>query len=402
MAADVDTVVVGGGIVGLAVAWALTEDGRSVTVLEKELVVGGHQTGHNSGVVHAGVYYAPGSLKARLCRAGRQLLRSFCAEHDVVYDECGKVVVATEAGELDALGAIEARATANGVPGIRRLSTAELGEIEPHVSARAALWSPATAITDFPAVCHTLARLVTAGGGQVVRGAAVTAIDRDGPSVGLTVDRPGQGSRRLTARRVVLCGGLQSDRLARLAGGARGPRIVPFRGEYHALRADRRHLVRGLVYPVPDPRYPFLGIHLTRRVDGGVLVGPNAVVALAREGYRWRDVRPADIGETLTDPGFLRLARRHWRTGLAEVHRSLSRHAFVAEARRYLPELDAADLVSAPAGVRAQALTSDGRLEDDFVLEPLGPVLAVRNAPSPAATSSLAIGRHVAEALGRD
>ncbi|HLM63448.1 MAG TPA: L-2-hydroxyglutarate oxidase [Acidimicrobiales bacterium] len=389
----------GGGILGLATARELTarRPGRRVTILEKEDRPAQHQTGRNSGVVHAGIYYAPGSLKARLCTEGRGLLRDFCEHHGVKYDECGKLVVALDESERAGLHAIHARALANEVPGIELVDGPGLRAIEPHVAGIEAVWSPATAIVDFPGVCDALLTEIEACGGELRCGVEVVGIAERAGAVEVVVDH---GDHRSTVRSgaVVICAGLQSDRLARLAGGSTDPRIVPFRGEYYALAPQQRHLVNGLVYPVPDPRYPFLGIHLTRHIDGEVLVGPNAVLALAREGYRGRDVVGRDLWATLSYRGFWALARENWRNGASEMHRSLSRTAFVREAQRYVPALEASGVVPARAGVRAQAVAPDGSLVDDFVIEQSGRVLAVRNAPSPGATSSLTIARHV-EAL---
>jgi L-2-hydroxyglutarate oxidase LhgO len=384
--------VVGGGIIGTAVARRVlqVEPDAAVTVFEKEPALAQHQTGHNSGVVHAGLYYAAGSLKAQLCGRGRALLATYCAEHGLPYEECGKVVVALDDGELAGLADIEHRARANGVPDLRRLSAGELREVEPHVRGVAALHSPRTAITDYAAVTRSLAHGAKRRGADVRLGCPVTAVRHRGDEV-LVGTSAGWDAVDL----VIVCAGLQVDRVAALAGDDPDPRIVPFRGEYYLLRPDRRDLVNGLVYPVPDPRYPFLGVHLTRRVDGEVLVGPNAVLALAREGYRWSDVSARDLGQTLAWPGFRSFARRHWRTGVAEMRGSLSRRAFVAAARRYVPELSTGDVVPGPSGVRAQALGRDGALVDDFRLTRRGRVVSVRNAPSPGATSSLAIAEHV-------
>jgi (S)-2-hydroxyglutarate dehydrogenase len=388
--------IVGGGIVGVALARRIAGLGRdvAVTVLEKEPELARHQTGRNSGVVHAGLYYTPGSLKARLCRRGVELLSAFCAANGLAYDRCGKVVVALDQTELGRLAAIGERAAANGVPGVRMIGPGELAELEPHVRGIAALHSPSTAVVDFGAVTRRLAADAAALGAGIRTGAAVRAIRQDG--AGVEVDA---GAERLRFDELVICGGLHTDRLARLAGHDDDPRVVPFRGEYYELVPERRSLVNGLVYPVPDPRYPFLGVHLTRRVDGGVLVGPNAVLALAREGYRWRDLRPRDLAETLTWPGFRRMAARHWRTGVREVVGSLSRRAFCDAARRYVPELEPADLLRARSGVRAQAVARDGSLVDDFRISRRGRVVAIRNAPSPAATSSMAIAEHIAALL---
>jgi L-2-hydroxyglutarate oxidase len=391
--------IVGGGIVGVALAHRITAMGRdvTVTVLEKEPALAQHQTGRNSGVVHAGLYYVPGSLKARLCRRGVALLRAFCAANGLAYDECGKVVVALDGGELGRLEAIHERAVANGVPGVRMVGRGELAELEPHVRGVAALHSPHTAIVDFGQVTRRLADEAAALGAEIRTGVPVRRITQDGGRVAVAVD-----GDRLDFDELVICGGLHTDRLARLAGHEGDPRVVPFRGEYYELAPDRRDLVNGLVYPVPDPRYPFLGVHLTRRVDGGVLVGPNAVLALAREGYRWRDLRIGDLAETLAWPGFRRMAARHWRTGVREVVGSLSRRAFCDAARRYVPELRPADLLRARSGVRAQAVARDGTLVDDFRISRRGRVVAIRNAPSPAATSSMAIAEHIAAWLFED
>ncbi len=374
--------VVGGGIIGTAVAARLqiVDPSAEVTVWEKESALAVHQTGRNSGVVHAGLYYEPGSLKAQLCRRGVGLLRTLCAEEQIAYDECGKVLVALDEAEESRLGAIEERALANGVPGVRRIDAAELRELEPHVRGVAGLHSPTTAIVDFPAVTRALARRVEARGGTVRLGVECTALreERDGVVANDEAER---------FDRVVLCGGLQSDRLAMLAGGERDPRIVPFRGEYYLLRPEARSLVNGLVYPVPDPRYPFLGVHLTRRIDGEVMVGPNAVLA-------FRDLRKL-VGYA----GFRRFARQHWRTGVREMAGSLSKRRFVEAARRYVPELGVDDVVPGPSGVRAQAMDADGGLVDDFRVTVHGRVVALRNAPSPGATSSLAIAEHLVAQL---
>lgn len=389
--------VVGGGILGVATARRILQlqPDADVTVLEKEPELATHQTGHNSGVVHAGLYYTPGSLKARLCRRGVGLLQEFCATHELIYDECGKVLVALDEVEQSRLADIKDRASANGVPDVREISAAELAEIEPHVTGVAGLHSPHTAIVDYAAVTRAMAQEVAAAGGSVRTSFEVTGIREDGRQSVLTSD-DGQDVR---ADHVVLCTGLQADRVAALAGDEPDPRIVPFRGEYYLLRPERRDLVRGLIYPVPDPRYPFLGVHLTPRVDGEVMVGPNAVLALAREGYGWSQLSPADLRDTLAWPGFRRFAAQHWRTGVMEMLGSLSKQRFVSAARRYVPELTSADVVPGPNGVRAQALGADGALVDDFRITHHGSVLSVRNAPSPAATSSMAIAEHIVDIL---
>lgn len=378
--------VVGAGIVGLAIARRLTELGYPVTVLDKEDHVAAHQTGHNSGVVHAGLYYQPGSLKARLCRRGMTLLEEYCAKRGLPYDAVGKLVVARDESEVPGLDEIERRSRLNEVPGLRRVPAAEITDIEPHARGVAALHSPQTAIVDYVAVAKAYADDVRQAGGEIVFGAEVTGL---------------QGARVTTTAgefgfdRVVICAGLQSDRVSKLAGDTPGPAIVPFRGEYYKIKPGRTDLVRGLIYPVPDPRYPFLGVHLTRRVDGSVEVGPNAVLALAREGYTWGDIAAGDLWQTLTWSGFRRMARRHWRTGVKEMYGSASKRAFISAAQTYVPELQVDDVERGGAGVRAQAVDADGSLVDDFRIHHRGPVTAVRNAPSPAATSSLAIAEHV-------
>jgi len=383
-------IVVGGGILGVATARALRcERGvEDVVLLEKEAALGRHQSGHNSGVVHAGIYYTAGSLKARLCRAGGERMRAFCAARGLPYEECGKVVVARRGDELDALSRLQERASANGVPGLAWLDEACLHELEPQVRGVAALHSPQTAITDFGAVVQALASELAAAGGEVrLRARAAQVRTRAGGGVEARLD----DGTLVSGDAAVVCAGLQSDRLARASGASASPRIVPFRGEYWKLRPEHSDLVRGLIYPVPDPALPFLGVHLTRKIGGEVWIGPNAVLALALEGYRWGTVRPREVAESLGWPGTWRMMARHWRAGVAELSRSLSRRAFIRDAQSYVPALRSADVVRAPAGVRAQALDRDGTLVDDFRLDVSGRVVWVRNAPSPAATSSLAI-----------
>ncbi|BAL90516.1 putative FAD-dependent oxidoreductase [Actinoplanes missouriensis 431] len=390
--ADETIAIIGAGIVGLAIGREITlrRPGARVVLLEKEAEVAQHQTGHNSGVVHAGIYYTPGSLKAELCTRGRLLLREYCAERGIAYDECGKLVVAVRADELGRLDNLEKRARENGVPGLRRVDPAGIREIEPHAAGLAALHSPETAITDFPGVARAFAADIGAAGGEVRTGFAVDRLTPQGARIEIAA-----GERRLLADRVIVCAGIQSDRVAKLAGDAPGPRIIPFRGEYMRVKPAKADLVRGMIYPVPDPRYPFLGVHFTRRVTGVVEVGPNAVLATAKEGYRRTQVNVFDLAGIAAWPGTWRMARQHWRTGVKEVLGSLSQRRYMAEAMRYVPEIGAADVERAGAGVRAQALDRDGSLVDDFRIHRLGPVTAVRNAPSPAATSSLAIAEHV-------
>jgi len=388
--------VVGAGIVGLAIAREMTRrrPGARVVVLEKEDRVAAHQTGHNSGVVHAGIYYPPGSLKAELCTRGGAMLREYCAERGIAYEACGKLVVAVSPEDVPRLDALAVRARANRVPGLRRVGAAEIREIEPYAAGLAGLHSPLTAITDYTAISRAFADDVTAAGGEVRFGSAVTSVEREGG--GLVV---GSGAGRVRVDRLIICAGVHSDVVARLAGDTAAPRIVPFRGEYLRVREAKAHLVRGMIYPVPDPRYPFLGVHFTRRVTGEVEVGPNAVLATAREGYRRGDVSWADLAGIAGWPGTWRMASRHWRTGIRELHGSVSKRAYLRAARRYVPGIGPADVVRAGSGVRAQALDRDGALVDDFRIHRLGPITAVRNAPSPAATSSMAIAAHVLDAL---
>jgi L-2-hydroxyglutarate oxidase LhgO len=388
-------VVVGAGILGLAVARALGQRGREVIVLEKESSPATHQSGHSSGVVHAGIYYPPGSLKATLCRRGGKLLKEYCDGRGLEYREIGKLIVARDDSELPRLLDLERRANANRVPGVRRLDRQAIREIEPHVVGRAALHSPFTAIVDFVAVCRSFAADVEALGGSVETGREVCAI-RQTNGTAVVVSKNGD---EILCAQVVICAGLQSDVVARAAGDDQDPVIIPFRGEYFRLRPESRSLVRGLVYPVPDPAYPFLGVHFTPRIGGEVDIGPNAVLALAREGYRKRDVDVKDLWSIARSSGARRLFRRHWRAGLREMRGSVSKRAYVAQAQTFIPELGVTDVVRAPAGVRAQAVDPDGSLVDDFRVSHLGAVTAVRNAPSPAATSSLAIAEHVVASM---
>jgi len=389
------TVVVGGGIVGLATALAVLEadPGAPVVILEKEAACGRHQTGHNSGVIHSGIYYAPGTLKARLCRAGSRSMAAFCAEHGIEHRTCGKLIVATSADELPALERLVERGVAQGLA-VERLGPAGIREREPHAAGIAAIWVPETGVVDFGVVAARMAEVVAASGGEVRTSATVTALTRRGGRWVVTTT-----GGELQAARLVTCGGLQSDRLARLAGADPGARILPFRGEYYELVAHRRHLVNGLVYPVPDPRFPFLGVHLTRDVHGSVHAGPNAVLGLRREAYRRADVDLRDLGDALAFPGTWGLARRYWRTAVAEQYRSWHRPAFVRALQRLVPEIEARDVVPAPAGVRAQAVGADGALLDDFVIVEQDGAVHVCNAPSPAATASLEIGRVIAGRL---
>lgn len=372
------------------------QPGTRLCVVEKEAEVARHQSGRNSGVIHSGIYYAPGSLKARLCLDGSRRLKAYCAERGVPYIECGKVIVATREDELPGLSELYRRGIANQVAGLAQLDAGSIRQIEPHVTGLRAIHCPTTGIVDFRRVAAALAEDVTAAGGEVVGNFEVSAITRrDGRW------RLHSGSAVVTGARLITCAGLHADRIAQMTGASPDPRIVPFRGEYWALRSDRVGLVRGLVYPVPDPRFPFLGVHATKRIDGSVWLGPNALLATAREGYRRRQVSVADVAQLIASPGFWRMAGRYWRMGLAEAYRSANRAAFVREVQRFVPAIQQSDVVPAPAGVRAQALDRRGRLVDDFVFSEDEAVLHVRNAPSPAATSCLAIAVHLVDrALG--
>jgi 2-hydroxyglutarate dehydrogenase len=392
-----DTAIVGGGILGLAVARELTrrEPDHRVVVLEREPRLAPHQTSHNSGVVHAGIYYAPGSLKARLCVAGMKALYAFCAERGIAHERCGKLIVALSEDELDGLRELERRGNANGVPGLRMLGAEELREVEPHAAGVAALHSPETGIIDFSAVAAAYADDVRGAGGEIRLGAAVSAVEDDGPNVVVRLD-----AAEVHARRAIVCAGAWSDRLAQRAGAPADPRIVPFRGGYLRLRPERRDLVRGLIYPVPDPSLPFLGVHLTRTIDGEVLVGPTALLVAARDAYRLRRVRGRDVLDTLAWPGAWRMAARWWKTGIAELRYAASRKAMAQAAAAYVPGIGPQDLLDGPAGIRAQAVGRDGKLVDDFVVSTTRRSLHVRNAPSPAATSSLALAELIADRAG--
>lgn len=397
---EADLTIIGAGIVGLATARAalIAQPQLRVVVVDKEGSIAGHQTGRNSGVIHAGVYYAPGSEKARLCTLGRQRMVEFCRERGIPHEVCGKLVVAVDASERQRLAALHDRCRSNGVPA-EIVGPTRMRELEPHVGGVEALHVTVTGIADYGAVCRAFVDDLVAGAAHLQLSSEVIGVARDGDR--LVVETSGGDVRTSMA---VNCGGLHADRIARLFGGeeaARGMMIVPFRGEYFELAPSRSHLVRNLIYPVPDPQFPFLGVHLTRAINGRIHAGPNAVLALAREGYSWRVVDRRDISETLGFPGFRALARRHWRYGLDEMVRSFSRERFAGALARLVPEVRCADLEPAAAGVRAQAVHADGRLADDFEFGRSndGRVLHVLNAPSPAATASLAIGEQIAREL---
>ncbi|MEO6989942.1 MAG: L-2-hydroxyglutarate oxidase [Candidatus Baltobacteraceae bacterium] len=389
-----DLVVVGGGIVGLATTreFATRFPRLRIANVEKELRHGRHQTGHNSGVVHSGLYYAPGSRKARLCTDGRERLYAYCEATGIPFRRVGKLIVATVPSELDRLAGLYERGRANAVPGLELLDAAGIRAREPEVRGLRAIFSPSTGIVDFGAVAEAFANDARALGADLFVGREVRRLERR-PD-GIVIHTP---LGEIVTRKVVTCGGLYADRLARMTGAPAAPKIVPFRGDYLLLRSDRRGLVQGNVYPVPDPAFPFLGVHFSPRIDGSVLLGPNAVLAFAREGYAFSRVNLRDAYDALGYPGFIALARKHWRSGAFELYRDIARRAFVRSLQRYVPALRYEDCLPGPSGVRAQALAADGSLVDDFVFEAGERTLHVRNAPSPAATSSLAIARAIAD-----
>jgi len=388
-----DVIIIGGGIVGLATAWQLHQRAPSLklAVVEKEGSLAFHQTGRNSGVLHSGIYYRPGSLRAQKCRLGKEALERFCTEHGVAWQQTGKVIVAIREEEFSQLDLILSRGQQNGVR-CEMIDRDRLHELEPHCAGLKAIHVPEAGIVDYPGVCEKLGELLRKSGTDIHLNCRVDRMEQQTDKVRLHCS-----SNVLEAREVINCCGLHSDRMARLSGQKLKERIVPFRGEYFELHPDAQHLCRSLIYPVPDPRFPFLGVHFTRMVHGGVECGPNAVFALAREGYNWRTINLRDLWESITYPGFLRLAARNWKTGLNEIWRSLSKAAFVRALQRLVPEIRAEHLTSIPAGVRAQALGLDGKLLDDFLILRHERVINVCNAPSPAATACLNIGRIVAE-----
>ncbi|EMB16179.1 L-2-hydroxyglutarate oxidase [Rhodopirellula europaea] len=405
-----DLAVIGGGIVGLATAmtWLQTHPGQRVTVLETEARVGQHQSGHNSGVIHSGIYYQPGSEKALLCREGKTKLEAFCEKHGIRWEKCGKVVVATDPSELNSLERIIERADLNGVE-FRRITTDQLRQLEPSVAGVDAIVVPETGIVDYRSVCDAYRHCIEEMGGSVQLGFQVQHLDADDSGVRMAGVDHNQSSGKfdIRARSAIVCAGLHSDTLVRQSESdasrsdteslSEEVRIIPFRGEYYELRPERRGLCRNLIYPVPDPAFPFLGVHFTRMIDGNVECGPNAVLALAREGYRWRDIDVRYLQRTLGYSGFRRLIQKHWRKGLGEMNRSLRKSAFVTALQKLIPELRASDLIPARAGVRAQAVRANGELVDDFLFRSTPNVTHVLNAPSPAATASLAIARRVIE-----
>jgi L-2-hydroxyglutarate oxidase LhgO len=393
-----DIAVVGGGIVGLATGRELLtrHPGLKLVILEKEPALATHQTGHNSGVIHSGIYYKPGSLKAKLCAEGRRLLWGYCDEKKIPYRGVGKLIVATEERELPLLEDLYQRGLQNGIEGLEVLDASGIREREPHCRGIKAIFSPVTGIVDYGIVARSYGDDVRAAGGEIYTGREVRGIRRSGSGVLLQTN-----AGDYEARYVITCGGLQSDRLARMTGGKSDPKIVPFRGDYLILKPEKRSLVRGNIYPVPDPSFPFLGVHFTPRMNGDVWLGPNAVLAFAREGYTFTTIDPGDLLETLTYPGFIKLASKYFSTGMGEMYRDLLRSAYVKALQRYIPELAVEDTLPGPSGVRAQAMMSDGTQVDDFVFEGDAGTMHVRNAPSPAATSSLAIGKYIADDADR-
>ena len=393
MPTSYDVAIIGGGIVGTATAMALvSKPGRSVVVLEAEDHLAAHQTGHNSGVIHSGLYYKPGSLKANNCVAGREAMYRFCAEHGLPHERCGKIVVATMEEELPRLASLEQRGGANGLEGMKRLTPDEIREHEPHVTGIAGLWVPHTGIVDYTAVTERFAQIVREAGSEIRLNARVTSVRRDGNELVLET-----ASGELRAKNLINCAGLQSDRIARMCGVEPGVKIVPFRGEYYEIAPARHHLIRNLVYPVPDPQFPFLGVHFTRMVKGGVEAGPNAVLAFRREGYSKTSFSLRDTFETFTYGGALKMFSKHWKMGVGEFHRSFNKKAFLKALQRLLPELQMEDLAPGGAGVRAQAVTPDGGLVDDFKIVEADRMIHVLNAPSPAATASISIGQAIAQ-----
>ena len=388
-----DIVIVGGGIVGLATAMALSRrEALSLILIEAEEKLASHQTGHNSGVIHSGLYYKPGSSKARNCVEGREAMYRFCSEHGIAHEACGKIVVATSEEELPALTKLQERGTANGLENIRQLTAEELQEYEPHTAGLAGLHVPQTGIVDYVQVAGKFAELASMAGAEIRKDCRFKGARHE--TGGIVVETT---AGALHCRYLINCAGLQCDRVARMCGWRPGIKIIPFRGDYYELAPDRTALVRNLIYPVPDPQFPFLGVHFTRMIHGGVEAGPNAVLALAREGYGKWSLSLRDLGETLAFRGFWRMGLRHWRMGLGEIYRSLSKRAFVTALRRLLPELQLADVVAAGAGIRAQAVKPNGELVDDFHIEQDNRMIHVLNAPSPAATASISIGKTIAE-----
>jgi L-2-hydroxyglutarate oxidase LhgO len=403
-----DVAIVGAGLVGLATARELLmrQAKLRVVVLEKEPVVANQQSGHNSGVIHSGIYYTPGSLKARACVAGHRAMQEFCQEQGIPFELCGKVIVALDKSELPRLEDLYRRGIANGVQGLEIIGPERLRELEPYAAGIKAIYSPQTGIADFVKVAHAYALDIQQCGGEIITGCKVTTLSNKGNQTLLLCSQTSTHARNtqveIEARYVITCGGLQSDKLSKMSGNNPSARIIPFRGDYYVLRPEKRHMVRALIYPVPDPRFPFLGVHFTRRLDGAVWAGPNAVLAFAREGYlRWT-INPKDMWGILSYGGFWIMAAQYWKMGLAEMYRDYVKAAYVKELQRYIPELHAGDILPGPSGVRAQALATDGRLLDDFLIQHGENIVHVLNAPSPAATSSLILGQMIVDEAQRN
>lgn len=392
---EADVAIIGGGIIGLATAYQLLQrhPGKRVVILEKESSVGAHQTGHNSGVLHSGIYYKPGSLKAQNCRVGKRAMEEFCEAEGVAYDNCGKVIVAVDDSEVPRLERIFERGQANEVA-CEMIDRERLRELEPHAAGVQAIHVPEAGIVNYRRVCERLAEIVRERGSEVLCDARVTRVRKDGSKI-LLESKQGE----VSASYAVNCCGLQSDRMSKMTGHKADAKILPFRGEFYELKPESQHLCKNLIYPVPDPSFPFLGVHFTRMIDGGIECGPNAVLAFAREGYRKTDINLADLAETLTYSGFLRLAAKYWRVGAGEMWRSFSKAAFVKALQRLMPDIRSEHLVPARAGVRAQAISPAGDMVDDFVIQAADNVINVNNAPSPAATSSLNIGNIIVDKL---
>lgn len=398
-----DVAIVGGGLVGLAVAREILmrQPVMRVVVLEKEPALASQQSGHNSGVIHSGIYYTPGSLKARACVAGHRAMLAFCQDQGIPFELCGKVIVALDERELPRLEDLYRRGVANGVQGLEMIGQERLRDLEPYAAGIMAIYSPQTGVTDFVKVAHAYAHNIQQRGGEIITGCKVTTLSTKGKQILLLCTQPSTHTRNvqveIEARYVITCGGLQADKLSQMSGNTPSMRILPFRGDYYVLRPEKRSMVNGLIYPVPDPRFPFLGVHFTRRLDGSVWAGPNAVLAFAREGYlRWK-IDPKDMWEILCYGGFWKMAVRYWKMGLVEMYRDYVKVAYVKELQRYMPELQASDIVPGPSGVRAQALATDGRLLDDFLIQQGENIVHVLNAPSPAATSSLVLARMIVD-----
>ena len=399
-----DVAIVGAGLVGLATAREILirKPELRVIVLEKEHVLASQQSGHNSGVIHSGIYYAPGSLKARACVAGHRAMLEFCQEHGIPYDRCGKVIVALHESELPRLLDLYHRGIANGVQGLELIGPERLHELEPYAAGIKAMYSPHSGITDFVKVAHAFAHSINQFGGEIITNCKVISLLNKGNQTLLLCQHPQTKSRtEIRATYVITCGGLQSDKLSHMSDQSNEIRIIPFRGDYYVLRPEKRNLVKALIYPVPDPRFPFLGVHFTRRIDGSVWAGPNAVVAFAREGYKRWQIDPTDLLEILGYSGFWKLAAQYWKMGLVELYRDYLKVAYVKELQRYIPELQSKDLIPGPSGVRAQAIARDGKLIDDFRIHHGENIVHVVNAPSPAATSSIILAKMIVDEAQR-